>query len=451
MKRLRRIGALLGAIVLVLAAVPFFITLDDYIPQIEREASARLGETVRIRSLRAAALPLPHLTVRGITVGASEEIKVGKVTVTPDLWTLFDSTWVIKSIEIDGLMLTRAALRKIPTWVPVGSKGEKRTQPSSIWLESIVLDDAVIELEDAAFGPFDARLSFSWVGSLESVSLATRDGAFTAVVRPQQSSYLIEASANRWILPVGPPIHFDELTVKGIATAKGASFSDMSARLYGGIVNGRVVLGWQKGVQLKGSAVVTQVEIASLLKALGRPQILSGRLNARPVFSGSAADSGKLLETVRMDAPIDVQNGVLRGVDLGKAASSLLDRDAGKGGETRFDHLSGHLSLRDGTRRLTQLSVASGSLEADGYVTISPGDELSGRIKTSVKAGSIAAVAVPLNVSGTLDSPLLYPTGGTVAGAAAGTAVLGPVFGTAIGAKVGQWFESLFGNKDDAK
>jgi uncharacterized protein involved in outer membrane biogenesis len=429
--------------------VPFFISLDDSIPTIEREVSARLKEPVVIGSLRVAGLPLPHLTVTGITVGKSQDIKVGRVTVTPDLWTLFDSTRVIKTIEIDGLVLKPAALGKISAWVPADSGAGASGQPPAIRLEAIVLDDAVIEFENATFGPFDARLNLSWTGSLESVSFATRDGALKATARPQQSSYLIEASASSWKPPLGPPIHLDELVVKGIATPRGASFSDMSAKLYGGSVNGRLVLGWQKGVQVKGSAVVTQVEIGALLKALGKPQTLSGRLNARPVFSGSAADTAKLLDALRMDTPFDVQNGVLHGVDLGKAASSLIDKEAGKGGETRFDQLSGHLSVRSGTRRLTQLNIASGSLAADGNVAISPREELSGRINTSVKAGSVAAVAVPLNVSGTLESPVLYPTGGTVAGAAAGTAVLGPVVGTAVGAKVGQWIENLFGKKEE--
>ena len=58
---------------------------------------------------------------------------------------------------------------------------------------------------------------------------------------------------------------------------------------------------------------------------------------------------------------------------------------------------------------------------------------------------------VPLNVSGTLDAPLLYPTGGTVAGAAVGTAILGPGFGTSVGAKIGSWTEGLFGSKDENK
>ena len=136
---------------------------------------------------------------------------------------------------------------------------------------------------------------------------------------------------------------------------------------------------------------------------------------------------------------------------MNKAATSLISRDGGKGGETRFDKLSGHLMLDRGARYLTQLAIVSGSLSADGNVTVSPKDELSGRINTSVKAASLTAVSVPLNVTGTLDSPLLFPTSGTLAGAAAGTAILGPGLGTSVGAKVGQWTEGLFGKKEEKK
>jgi len=451
MKWLKRIGLVVGALLLMLAVVPFFISLDDSIPTIEREVSARLKEPVTIGSLRVAGLPLPHLTVSGITVGKAQDIKVGKVTVTPDLWTLLDDTKVIKSIEIDGLVLTQKAIDKIPAWLPADAKPAQPSQPPAVRLEAIKLDDAVIKLEQATFGPFDARLSLSNEGNLESVSIATRDGTLKAVIKPQQSNYLIEASARAWKLPVGPEIHFDELDVKGMATPKGASFSDLRAKLYGGTVIGRLVVGWQKVIQLKGSATVSQVEISPLLKALDKPQNMSGRLSARPVFSANAAAPEQILDALRLETPFDVQGGVLHGVDIRKAATSFINKDGGKGGETRFDKLSGHLNINRGTRRLTRLDIVSGSLSADGNVTISPQDELSGRINTNIKATSIASASIPLNVSGTLDSPLLYPTGGTVAGAAAGTAVLGPGLGTALGAKVGQWAENLFGKKEEEK
>ncbi len=58
---------------------------------------------------------------------------------------------------------------------------------------------------------------------------------------------------------------------------------------------------------------------------------------------------------------------------------------------------------------------------------------------------------MPLNVSGTLDSPMALPTGASVTGAALGTAVLGPGIGTSVGAKVGNWAEGLFGGGDKKK
>ena len=447
MKWLKRIFLVIGVLLLVLAVVPFFITLDDYIPTIEHEVSARIGEPVKIGSLRVAGLPLPHLTVRDITVGSTEDIKVGRVTVTPDWWSLFEPTKVIKSVEIDGLVLTQEAIDKIPAWVPAGAKAGQPAQPPAVRLDAIKLDDAIIHLENATFGPFDARLNLAVDGGLESASIVTRDGTLKLLVKPQQSSYLIDAHAQGWKPPVGPAIRFDELVAKGLATPKGASFSDVSAKLYGGTVTGRVVIGWHNGVQLKGSATATQVEIGPLLKALGKPQNMSGRLNARPVFSASAAEAGQILAALRLDAPFNVESGVLHGVDIRKAATFIGD-EGDKSGATRFDELSGRLRIERGTRRLTGLNIVSGTLSAVGNVTISPGDELSGRLNTSIKAASVAAVSAALNVSGTLDSPLLYPTGGTIAGAAAGTAVLGPVFGTAVGARVGQWFENLFGKKE---
>jgi hypothetical protein len=143
-----------------------------------------------------------------------------------------------------------------------------------------------------------------------------------------------------------------------------------------------------------------------------------------------------------------VRNGVLQGVDIGKAATSFIGKEGAQGGETRFDQLSGHLAVDRGTRRLTRLRISSGVLAADGNVTISPRDQLSGRINANVKVAGVST-GVPLNVSGTMQSPMVLPTGGTVAGAAAGTALLGPGLGTTTGAKVGGWVEDLFGKKDD--
>ena len=451
MKWLRWIGLSLGVIVLILAVVPFFVSLDDYIPRIESEISARINEPVKIGSLRASGLPLPHLTVTGITVGTSEGIQVGKVTVTPELMSLLRFTKVIRSIEIDNPVVTQQAIEKIMAATQSGAKPDASSEPPAVRVETIRLDGAVLKLQKATFGPFDARLSLDGAGNLESALLTTGDGKLKARIKPEGGRSLIEISGKDWKLPLGAAILFDELTVKGVATAKDASFGEVRAQLYGGTVTGNVHLSWRRRVQLKGSAEVVQVEIGPLLQALGKPKSMSGRLNAKPQFSSNASGAGQLGDNLRLDTPFDVQNGVLHGIDISKAAVSLINKEAGKGGETRFDRLSGHLAMERGTRRLTNLNISSGALSANGHVTIAPNDALSGRINANVKAVTVATGAVPLNVSGTLEHPWVFPTGGTVAGAAAGTAVLGPVVGTAVGARIGQWTESLFGKKEEKK
>ena len=83
MKWLKPILIALAVLLVIAVALPFFISLNDYIPRIEKEVSARLKEPVSIKSIKFAALPLPHVTVDGITVGKTDDIKLGKVMLTP--------------------------------------------------------------------------------------------------------------------------------------------------------------------------------------------------------------------------------------------------------------------------------------------------------------------------------------------------------------------------------
>ena len=445
MKWLKRIliglAVLVAAVVAVAIAVPFFISLDDYIPRMEKEASAKLKEPVKIGKIRVSALPVPHVVIDGITVGKTEDLKVGKVTVTPELSSLLSPTKVIRSIEIDSLVMTQKAIDKIPIW----SKQEGKTdQPPALRIGSIRLDDALVTLDKTSFGPFDARVRLDDKGQPEEASLTSRDGKLKAVITPDGSGYAISASAKSWKVPVGPPIVFDELEITGVATLSNATFSRISAKLYGGTAIGKAAVAWQKGLQLKGNFEMSQVELKNLVPIVSPGTKMSGRLNAKPVFSATAADGSQLLSALHLETPFDVQNGVLHGVDIQKAAMNLIKQGSG-GGETHFDQLSGRVVRDRLAYKFSGLKISSGALAADGDVGISPRQELSGRVNAKVNAlGTSASVA--LNVSGTVQSPSLLPTGGTMAGAALGTVLL-PGIGTGVGAKAGQMIEGLFGKK----
>jgi uncharacterized protein involved in outer membrane biogenesis len=432
----------LAVLLAIAGALPFFITLDDYIPRIEKEASARLKEPVTIASIRFAALPLPHVTVDGITLGTTGDVKLGKVTLTPDLFSLLQSTRVLKSIEIDSPYLTQKAIDKFPQWAGPDAAG-----PSLVRVESIRLKGALVNFGKTNFGPFDARVDLDGKGEPGDASIATQDGKFKVLIKPDPSGYLIDATAKSWTLPVEPALVFDALTIKGVATLKDANLSEVSARLYGGTATGKMTIHWQKGIQIGGNLDVSQLELKQVASMLSPGAHVSGKLDAKPVFTASAASADQLMNALRLETLFSVQNGVLHGVDIQKAATSLVKQGT-SGGETRFEHMSGHLAMEHGSYQFTQLKIASGALAADGNVNISVQKELSGRINAQVAAlGSSANV--PLNVAGTLDTPYLYPTGGTMAGAAVGTVILGPGLGTSVGAKVGAWAEGLFGGKNE--
>ena len=454
MKWLKRILIALVLPLAIAVALPFFISLNDYIPQIEQEASTKLKEPVSIKTIKFAALPLPHVTVDGIMVGTTGDIKLGKVRVTPDLFSLLQSTKIIKSIEIDSLALTQDAINKIQVWVKAEA-AKLPQQPPQVRVESIRLNNVLVNFGKASFGPFDARVSLDSKGEPENVSIATQDGKLKALIKPDKadksgkSKFLIDASAKSWSLPVGPALVFDELIIKGVATLNDANLNKVSAKLYGGTAIGKATLNWHKGMQLDGNLDISHMELRQVASMLSPTTHVSGKLSAKPIFSASAISADQLMNALRLETFFNVQNGALYGVDIQKAATSQLKRGV-SGGETRFEQLSGHLVKEHGGYSFTQLKIASGALAVDGNVNVSPKKELSGRINAQVKALGTSA-NVPLTVAGTVGAPILYPTGGTMAGAAVGTVILGPGIGTSVGAKVGGWVEGLFGKKEKAK
>jgi hypothetical protein len=84
-------------------------------------------------------------------------------------------------------------------------------------------------------------------------------------------------------------------------------------------------------------------------------------------------------------------------------------------------------------------------LNANGDVDISPSKQLGGKVYVEVKQG-VSLVSVPLKVSGTLQAPVLFPTGMAVAGAVVGTAIL-PGVGTSLGMTAADKLDSWFGGK----
>lgn len=427
-----------GALVAIAAVVPFFVTLNDYIPALEKELSTRVGEPVSIDNLHAALLPVPHARVEGITIGTAGDVQVGKVILKADLWTLVRREKVIRSIDLEDVTLTQKALGSL-AGLAQGDRGA-----GAVRVENVRLSNALVKLEGSKFGPFDVHVRVSNAGEEGLVTLKTRDGLLDAKVIPEGQAFRLELVARKWTPPMGPAFVFDELEVKGIVRAKDAELGTVKAKLYGGTASGAVTLAWDKGIGVKGNLDLAQIELQQPVALLSPNTRVSGRLDAKPVFSSHAPTAGQLDDALRVESPFAVHNGILYGFDIVGAATNLGKQS--KGGQTRFQQLDGKLLLDHRAYRFSDLKIASGALSAKGAVAISPSKALSGQISANATALG-RTLAVPLAVSGTLDSPMLLPNASAIAGAVAGTAVLGPGVGTAAGAKLGEVVEGLFGGK----
>lgn len=440
MKFIKGLLIVLAFLLAVTVAVPFFIPVSAHIPRIERLISEKTSEPAKIQSLRIAALPLPHVTAEGITIGKKPDIRIQSLTVTPDLLSLLKPVKVIHSIEIAGLTLTQEALGKMTEWTQSNGAGPQWS------VAQVRLREMRLEINKRMIGPLNAEVSLSAGGQIEKAMVASTDGKMQVVANAGGGKFFLEAAANNWNLPVGPALKFDRLTVKGELGNTDLTIQDLQGNLYGGTVSGLSHLSWKNGWRLKGELNTKHVELQSLVPLVNPEVKASGRLSGKARFSSRSPTAGQLGEALRAEASFGVEQGVLYNFDIAEAAKSVV-KGGTKDGQTRFDEFSGRMLLDGSGYHFKDLAISSGVLTAHGNLDISPKKQLAGHVNAELKAG-ISLASVPLNVSGTLHDPVLAPTKAAMAGAVTGTALLGPGVGTTLGTKAGGALEQLFGKKE---
>ena len=447
MKSHRRIVLGAAIVLAALLAVPFLLPLGYFIPQIERIASEQLKAPVKVASLRLFLLPLPHLTVEGIAVGQKPFLEVESVVVTPRLTSLFSTQRVISAISMRGVVIGQALIAKASKWAshPVS------TQPASVRVEHIEINDAFVNLNDFKLRDIDVELELTPEGGLASAQVHADHDHAKATLVPRGKSFTVEITARDWKLPAGPPLLMTRLSASGtLNPQQGLELSAIEAHLYDGTAVGKLDIGWASEWTIAGNLDIRNVEIQSVVALFTRDTTISGRLTANPIIDMRAPTAAQLSEAVDVESDFKVEKGVLYNFDLSNAPKALLNKDALKGGQTRFDNFSGHLGVDSAGYYLTKVEIGSGALTAEAQVTISSKQELSGQVDVAIK-GTSGLVSTPLELSGTVQNPSLYPSKIALAGAAAGTALLGPGLGTTVGLKAARMTQKLFGGKPKKK
>jgi uncharacterized protein involved in outer membrane biogenesis len=425
---------------LAVISLPFLIPLNTYIPEIEKQTGEKLHEPVKIGSLRFSLVPLPHVALQGITIGAQQEVRIASIKVSPNLSSLFSPVKVLRDIELDTVSIRMDMLGRIPAWFK--SEGG----PQTVRIEKIGLNHVTLESPSMALPLFSVSVNMKSDGELKNVLLASDDGKLKLDATPiSGSNFDLKLTAQQWRFPVGPAFQFDVLNIAGVVDSEALRLKDIDGKLYGGTLKGAAELNWKSGWRFSGDLKGQRVALESLLPLFNSKARVSGQLNAQARFAMNSRTASQLADSPNIEGDFSIHKGVLHGFDLASAAQPFKGKEI-RGGQTAFDEFSGIFNIAGKDIRLSKLNISSGVLNANGDVEIAPSKQLGGKVYVEVKQG-VSLVSIPLKVSGTLQDPVLFPTGAALTGAVVGTAILGPGVGTSLGTKAADTIDGWFGSK----
>ncbi|HEU4708903.1 MAG TPA: AsmA family protein [Methylophilaceae bacterium] len=443
MKKWKRL-VIAGIVVFgVLLVVPFLIPMSAYTQQAEQIASEQLGVPVKLESMRLAILPTPRVNVSGIVIGKDEEVRVKEVAVVPALSSLFSAAKMLSSVRLDEPVIKKGALDILDALTKGETKG-----PSPVIVQEIEVNNGRVEWPEMKLPEFDAQVTMRPDNRPNAALIETTDGKLKLKLTPQGETQSINLTARDWTVPYGAPLHVDTLASDMVLKGNTLEITQLDAGLYQGKVNGTAKLDWTKDWQLNGKLKIENMSVKEPVQLMSKATRVSGRLFSDGTFSAKSSEPAKLPEHLIANFNFDVKNGVLYGMDLTKAASLLL-RQGQKGGETQFDEFSGIVQAKGKLYNFKDLKISSGLMSASGNVKLMPDKHLDGVATVNIK-NSATLAEIPLQVSGTVQDPVVMPTKAALAGAAAGAAVGGPL-GAGLGIKAAEGVEKLkglFGGED---
>ncbi|KAF0200152.1 MAG: hypothetical protein FD173_2333 [Gallionellaceae bacterium] len=384
-----------GLFVLLLLSVvllPYVMPLSSYVAPLEQKLSAQFKQPVHVENLRAASLPWPKLILEKVTVGGAQELKVGNVEVTFDLFSLFSPVKIIRRVELRDVTLEGASFDKELSWLQ--QIGANANYPVS----HVTLQRAKVSSEEISLPVFSGEIDINEQGRVSKVMLKSADAKFDAALQPSlQDRWQIMLNVKETAFPLFPNVLFNDLTAKGEVSAAGANFVAIEGQAYGGFFNGSAKLNWQKGWQLQGRIEARTVELNKLFPKFGVTGGLAGASN----FIASGLKLGKLGDATQMDGTFVVKKGVVNGIDMVETARGNRQNGAGR---THFDELTGSFQANGRGSHFQQLKLYSGILNASGSFDVNGGGQISGRLSVELKA---RAGASSLGLSGTLTEPVL--------------------------------------------
>ncbi len=183
-------------------------------------------------------------------------------------------------------------------------------------------------------------------------------------------------------------INIGQLTVSGLKLSKikvplqsgkgVVTLNPVTASLYGGSFNGNLGLDATGTTPLaKVSTTLSQIDAGLLMQDFMKTNYVAGLGSIELSLEGRGNDSLSLKHNLNGSGKLLLDNGVLRGVDIGATLTAIETMlrskklvDLSGGGETRFNKFSATLSIKDGVVNSNDLAIKAPGWQVTGMGTL---------------------------------------------------------------------------------
>jgi hypothetical protein len=399
----RRFGflpLLVGVVVAVAVLLGLTLLLYPYrrhLPDIERNASLMLQAPVKVGSIGLGLLPRPHLVLGNVTAGGQTPfLDIAAVRVTPELLSLLGGKMAIGELDLENVAVDANSLARL---------ARASAAPPAMTIRRIRLDNVTLSVGGKRLAGFSGEASQSAAATVTAIDLTNADGSLVIRLQPHEDFYRIAARGEGWKLPFDPALIFPRLEAEGELRADRLALGKIDAQTFDGLLTGKVFLDWSDGARLDGELQIKHMNAAKLLAGIGSDLVVEAELDASLRLAAKATALGRLVPALHAVGIFEMGRGTARRLDLIEAARASAPV---RGGETKFEQLSGTFECDPLQCRLDNLRLVSGLLSAGGQFTVARDGPLSGGIDVELKS-SAARLRMPLVIGGSAKDPLLTP------------------------------------------
>lgn len=390
--RLPRLLALGGVGLLAfLVLLAIFFPYGNYRADIERELGGMLAAPVTVGDVSLRLLPAPHLSLRGITIGAAGGV-IDAIEIHRPWGMILSGVAGIKDVTVTGARIPVEQLLVLP------AIGQSPAMPLPALRQLTLSDFRVNAGNSIFFGPFGGRLLLS-SGQLENASLETPDRSVLITARPLAQGIDLKMEGRAWRVP-GVPVTFPVLQAKVLLEENRLQVGDIDASFFGGLLKGNWTLSWGAGLSMSGSGELTRLDLRRIGADLVPQMTAEGDLSGSIRIAARGDDWQALWRNASAQLQVDVTRGLVSGIDIGEAArrgpGSLV-----RAGATRFDRLQADVGVDAQGVSLRDIRLDAGLLTASGQLRVAPGGEVNGAL-VALARSSVSTTRVPLAVGGSL-------------------------------------------------